>query len=246
MVARTLHTLVYPTILDDLPESDGPPRTIPTHAVKEPDFSQKRAEVHNLNPLTSAPEGWSIINSVKQAYDRHYRDGISPETIRIASIQNHTNSLMKICEGKLHREGDGRLRKLPTPSRHVLHETCLQSLLDADFVWHEIFKTSNSVEEVRQRMADELQVHGNPKIDAWAIGLILGGFARTFGPEAPVDWIARSVFHDFARMKDRTDNFLILNYAHGNRGCVYSGDYEDVVDKVDRDLFDWWMAKEDL
>lgn len=198
------------------------------------------------NSSTPAPDGQSIIHSVKQAYDKHFREGISSKAIWIASIQNHTNSPTEISEEGLQGEGDGQLRKLPVLSKYILHETCLQTLLDAELGWHEVFKTSNSVEEVRQRIADEMQIQGDPKIDAWAIGLILGGFARAFGSKAPVDWIARSIFHDCARMKDRTDNFLISNYAHGNRGCVYSGNYEDVVNNVDRELFEWWMAEKDL
>lgn len=134
---------------------------------------------------------------------------------------------------------EGRYRSLLHPavqSRHVLHEAYLQTLLDQGLEWHDIFETSSSVEEVRRRIARELQTNGVAKISTWKIGIILGTFARAFGPKAPIDWIAKSAFHDCEKMKNSIHNVWIVGYAHGTSTRKYPGELDDVRKKLDLDL----------
>ncbi|KAL9105178.1 MAG: hypothetical protein Q9227_009591 [Pyrenula ochraceoflavens] len=189
-----------------------------------------------------------IVDTLKRAFDKHYKDCESSAEIWIAFIQvpptiietstrvHSAKELAEQCElPEPSLFSHEVVFEWAIPEKYVLFKVSLQTLMKRELEEHCFLQPSTA--EVRCSTARELQRH-----DPWDIGVTLGLFARKFGARAPLDWVSHQLFHDCVRAKIVDDDVVRLSYAHGHTEIVDFQFFCDLDDGIDTSLCDWWLS----
>ncbi|KAK5458522.1 hypothetical protein LTR55_012003, partial [Exophiala xenobiotica] len=193
-----------------------------------------------------------IVDSLKRAFDKHYKDGDLPADIWIAFIEvpsttdkttvriHAAKELAKACElPEPNLFAHEFLFEWAIPKEYVLHEVSLHTLMKREL--QEYYFLQPSTSEVRNCLARELR-----RSDPGEIGLTLGFLARKFGARAPLDWISHQIFHDCVWVDILAGDLVRLDYAHGDIETVDFQFFCDLEDGIETSLCDWWLADRDF
>ena len=188
-----------------------------------------------------------IVDTLKRAFEKHYKDGESSEDIWIAFIEippttNETatriHSAKELAERCKLKEPNKLSHEVvfewAIPKNYVVHEISLQTLMGRGLQEHYFLKPSTI--EVRRYNAKQLR-HQDP----WEIGLALSFFAQKFGARAPLHWISHQLFYDCTWVNIE-DGDVVLNYKHGISEIVDIQFFSDLDDEIDTGLCDWWLS----
>lgn len=215
---------------------------------------QNHANQDNREPTALVSGSDRIVDTLKRAFDKHYKKGESSAEIWITFIEipptiNDTatriHSAKELAKKSKHPKPNlfshEVLFEWAIPEKYVLHEVSLQTLIRRGLQEHCLLQPSTA--EVRYYIERELQRYG-----PWEIGVTLGFFARKFGAKAPLDWVSHQLFHDciWAKTVDDDDDVIRLNYEHGHTEIVDSQFFCDLDDGIDTSLCDWWLSDIDF
>ncbi|KAI4262699.1 MAG: hypothetical protein L6R42_002129 [Xanthoria sp. 1 TBL-2021] len=252
MATCTIYTRVYSnSSAGKLVSAKGPKGDPLSHKVLRREF-KNQANKWNRKPTALVSASDRIVDTVQRAFDKYYEDGDSPGEIWIAFIEiprivGETTARIHSAKALAAECGFPRpglysheiVFEWVIPEECVIHQVSLQTLMDRG-IWDDCF-LRRSTAEVRRSLAERF--HGcNP----WEIGIDLGGFARTFGARAPVDWIAYQLFHDCVYANILDDDVVKLHCAHGDVGIVDFQFFCDLEDGIDTCLYEWWLADIDF
>ena len=216
------------------------------------DEFRNHADKWNREPTALVSASDRIVDSVKRAFDKHYKDGESPADIWIAFVgvpptakENGTRvhsakELARKCE---HPEPNLFSHEVvfewTIPEQYVLHKVSLQTLMKRGLQEHCYLPQSTAA--VRQYTARKIQ-----RSSPWENGIALGSFARKFGARAPLNWISHQLFHDCVRVKIEDDDVVKLCYAHGHTEFVDFQFFGDLDEGIDTSLCEWWLSDIDF
>lgn len=192
-----------------------------------------------------------IVDTLRRAFDKHYRDGESEADIWIAFIEvppTIDESTTRIHSAKELAEKCGLpepnkfyhevVFEWAIPEKYLVHEVSLQTLMERGLQGHRFLQPCA---EVRRYTAGEFQQQG-----PWEIGVTLGFFARNFGARAPLNWISHQLFYDCVRVKILDEDAVRLKYAHGDTKIVDFQYFCDLDDGIHTSLYDWWLSDIDF
>ncbi|KAL8661500.1 MAG: hypothetical protein Q9168_008379 [Polycauliona sp. 1 TL-2023] len=201
------------------------------------------SDKENRTPTAFVSASDRIVDSVKRAFDKHYRDGESqaeiwiafiaiPSTINKTAPRVHSaKELAKKCHyaeyNSFHHEV---VFEWAIPEKYVLHKISLETLIDRGLHKGHFRPLSDpeiymSTKAIRSHIAIEME-----KNNVWETGLNLGCFAQLFGARAPLEWIAHQLFYDCVKVVIKeVDIFL----------C-------DLDDAIDTSLYEWWLSDIDF
>ena len=248
MANRTIYTRAYSnTSITQFVSAKGlKGNPLPYTALLE-EF-RKHANKQNREPTALVSASDRIVDTLKRAFDKHYKNGESSAEIWIAFIEvppttNETTTrihsakeLAENCElpepNKFFYEV---VFEWAIPEKFVLHEVSLQTLMKRGLREHCLLQPDT--EKVRRYNARELQGH-----DPWEIGGTLGFFARKFGARAPLNWVSHQLFHDCVRAKIVNDDVVRLDYVHGDTEIVDFQYFCNLDDGIGTSICDWWLS----
>lgn len=252
MVNRTIYTRAYSASSVGPFVSAKAPKGDPLSYTALLENFRNHAHKPNREPTALVSGSDRIVDTLKRAFDKHYKDGESSAEIWIAFIEipptiNKTatriHSAKELAEKCELPEPDKFSHEVvfewAIPEKYVLHEVSLQTLIKRKLQEHCCLQPPTK--EVRRYTARELQRHG-----PWEIGVTLGFFARKFGARAPLNWVSHQLFHDCIRAKIVDDDVVRLNYAHGHTEIVDFQFFCDLDDGIDTSLYDWWLSDIDF
>ena len=209
---------------------------------------RNHAEKWNPEPTALVSGSDRIVDTVKRAFDKHYKDGEPSAEIWIAFIKvpptidetttriHSAEDLAEKCElPRPSRFAHKVVFEWAIPEKYVLHVVSLQTLMKRKL--QEDWFLQPSTAEGRCFIARELQ--GN---SPWEIGVTLGFFARKFGARAPLNWVSHQLFHDCVLAKILHDDVVELTYVQGRTEIVDFQFFCDLDDGIDTSLCDWWLS----
>jgi len=252
MANRTIYTRAYSKSSVGQFVSAKAPKGDPLSYTALLEEFRNHANIRNREPTALVSGSDRIVDTLKRAFDKHYKDGESSAEIWIAFIE--VPSTINETAARIHSAKElAEKCELPEPNlfshevvfewaipeKYVLHEVSLQTLMKREL--QEYYFLRPSTAEVRDCTARELQRHG-----PWEIGVTLGFFARKFGVRAPLNWVSHQLFHDCVRAKIVDDDVVRLNYAYGHTEIVDFQFFCDLDDGIDTNLCDWWLSDIDL
>ena len=213
---------------------------------------QNHANKWNREPTALVSGSDRIVDTLKRAFNKHYKDGEPSADIWIAFIEvpptiNETTTrihsakeLAQKCEfPEPNLFSHEVVFEWAIPKKYVLHEVSLRTLMRRELQEHCFLQPSTG--EVRRCTAREFHRQG-----PWEIGVALGFFARKFGARAPLNWILNQLFHDCVRARIVDDDLVRLHYAHGHIEIVDFQFFRDLDDGIDTSLCDWWLSDIDF
>lgn len=263
----TIYTRVYSSRnagqLSSGKGSEGPP--LSTTQLHE-EF-RKHANLYNNEPTALVSVSNRIIDTLRRALVKYFRDGESPTDIWIAFINvpatrsqtpprtHAAEQLAEYCGLTGTNSGSFRYETVfewTVPEDCVLHEICLQTLMDRGLLqdsYIEGFSVDHrlpSTSALKSAIGEQFE-NSFP----WEVGMSLGYFAQRFGARAPVRWIALQLFHDCARwsfVEDQVytygpDFFRLLKDGIGDYIIDWLADSDFVADH--QEFEDWKEIMED-
>lgn len=217
---------------------------------------QNHAVMWNREPTALVSVSKRIIDTVKRALEKHFRNDESPADIWIAFIEvpddsNHENPIRIHPARKLaekcgipdpHLFRHEAVIEWAIPEQCVLHQVSLETLMDRQLLvegcllQNALKSEGFSTEGLRGCVAKALQ---RGIRDPWGIGVSLASFAKKFGARAPLEWVARQLFDDYVRdMQSQAD----VEFFYANRTTFLV----EMDNGIDTALIDWWMADFDF
>lgn len=217
---------------------------------------RNHAVIWNREPTALVSVSKRIIDTLKRALEKHYRDDESPADIWIAFIEvpddsNHENpirihparELAEKCgipdPHLFHHEA---VIEWAIPEQCVLHQVSLQTLMDRQLLaegcllQNALQSEGFSTGGLRGCIAEALQ---RGIRDPWGMGVSLASFAKKFGARAPLDWVAHQLFDDCVRNMQRQADVKLV---YANRTKFFA----EMDDGIDTALIDWWLLDIDF
>jgi len=252
MANRTIYTRAYSKSSAGQFVSAKGPKGDPLSDTALVQEFRNHADKWNRKPTALVSGSDRIVDTLKRAFDKHYKDGESSADIWIAFIEvpptiNDTAPQIHSAKELAEKCGLEKPNKFShevvfewaIPEKYIVHEVSLQTLMKRGLQEHCLLQPSTL--EVRRYTARELQRH-----DPWEIGITLGVFAQKFGARAPLTWISHQLFYDCVRAKIVDDDVVRLNYKHGHTEIVDFQFFCDLDDGIDTSLCDWWLSDIDF
>ncbi|KFZ03536.1 hypothetical protein V502_10865 [Pseudogymnoascus sp. VKM F-4520 (FW-2644)] len=253
MANRTMYTRVYSERSVGKLVSGKGPNGAPLSDTALLDEFRNHSNKDNREPTALISGSDRIVDTLKRALDKHYKDRESLADIWIAFIEvppttNETatriHSAKELAERckleKPNKFSHEVVFEWAIPKNYVAHEVSLQTLMGRGLQKHCFFKPSTI--EVRRYNAKQLRHH-----DPWEIGLALGFFAQNFGARAPLNWISHQLFYDCVWSRIEGDDVVRLNYAHEEHiETVNFRFFCDLDDGIATGLCDWWLLDTDF
>ncbi|CAF9915430.1 MAG: hypothetical protein ALECFALPRED_010194 [Alectoria fallacina] len=252
MFSRTIYTRAYSKSSGGQFASRKAPKGDPLSYTALLEEFRNHANRWNREPTALVSGSDRIVDTLKRAFDKHYKDGESSAEIWIAFIEvpptinesaTRIHSAKELAEKCQLPEPNSFSHEVvfewAIPEKYVLHEVSLQTLIKRKLQEH--YFSQPSTAEVRRYTSRGLQRY-NP----WEIGVTLGFFARNFGARAPLNWVSHQLFYDCVRAKIVDDDVVRLNYAHGHTEIVDFQFFCDLDDGIDTSLNDWWLSDIDF
>ena len=252
MANRTIYTRAYSKSSAGQLVSAKAPKGDPLSYTALLEEFRNHARKSNREPTALVSGSDRIVDTLKRAFDKHYKDGKSSAEIWIAFIEvppTINETVTRIHSAKELAEKCGLpepdlfshevVFEWAIPEIYVRHEVSLQTLMKRELQEHCFLQPTTA--EVRCYTASELQGH-----DPWEIGVTLGFFALKFGARAPLNWVSHQLFHDCVRATIVDDDVVRLNYAHGHTEIVDFQFFCDLDDGIDTSLCDWWLSDLDF
>jgi hypothetical protein len=190
-------------------------RSIPsksTHDISEllHEF-QNHADQDSEEPTALISVSTRIIDTLNRALSLHLVNGERPSDIWIAFIEvsaatSATSATVHPAQPLAEAIGHDNpsvvqyeaVFEWAIPRECVLHKVRLQTLLDRGLRCGDLLGPNLqyvSTTEMRSNVASVFKSTHSTTC-SWDIGVYLGGFARTFGANAPSGWIAHQLFDD--------------------------------------------------
>jgi hypothetical protein len=248
MANRTIYTRAYSKSSAGQFVSAKGPKGDPLSDTALVQEFRNHADKWNRKPTALVSGSKRIVDTLKRAFDKCYKDGESLADIWIAfievpppkndtTIQIHSaKELAEKCElWKPNRFYYEVVFEWAIPEKYVLHTVSLQTLIDRGLQLHHLFQPTTA--EIRWYTAKEFQ-HAISLDGPWDVGVSLGRFARNFGARAPLNWIAHQLFHDCVWAEIVVDDVVRLNYAHEHTEIVDFQFFCDLDDGIDTSLCD--------
>ncbi|KAL8882607.1 MAG: hypothetical protein Q9215_004064 [Flavoplaca cf. flavocitrina] len=252
MANRTIYTRVYSKSSVGQFVCAKAPKGDPLSDTALLEEFRNHANEDNREPTALVSGSDRIVDTLKRAFDKHYKKCESSAEIWIAFIEippttNETatriHSAKELAEKCELPEPNLLFHEVvfewAIPDKYLLHEVSLQTLMKRELQEHCFLQPSTA--EARCYIARELQRHG-----PWEIGVTLGSFARKFGAGAPLNWVSHQLFHDCVWAKMMDDDTVRLNYEHGHTEIVDFQFFCDLDDGIDTSLCDWWLSDIDF
>lgn len=208
-----------------------------------------------------------IIDTVRRAFDKYYRDGEPAAEIWIVFISKPTNitgeggathihaaqELAEACDGFEYPEifKYEYLVEWAIPESLVVHSVSLQTLMDRGLNWYQgdlqHLSEYEPTVDLRARIAADIR-RIEHKYGYCDVGIYLGSFASLFGARAPINWVAHQLLYDCARIEavDDGDNFRLKYDGDVPTSLVDSWSLKCVEDGIDLVIIDWWFAMEEF
>jgi hypothetical protein len=245
---RVVYTRVYSESSAGQLASGKAPKGDPLSKTALLDEFRNHANKSNRKPTALVSGSNRIVDTLRRALEKHYKDKESSEDIWIAFMEvpptineigtpvHSAKELAEICGlQEPNRFSHEVVFEWAIPNKYVVHKVSLHTLMKRGFQEHWFLR--QSTREVRQYISGELEHHA-----PWDIGITLGFFARSFGARAPLAWISYQLFYDCIRAKILDNDVVRLRYAHGHAEMVDFQYFCDLDDGIDTCLHDWWLT----
>lgn len=203
-----------------------------------------------------------MVDTIKRAFDIHYRDNEPAASIWIVFISEpgppdvgedeiivHHAEMLARSLAEYFEDVTPELFRYEylfegfIPKSLVVHRISLATLLDRaseenkDF--HSILEQRYmSTDDLRTRIAASIQ-HIASQSGFWDVGIWLAFFASLFSARARTRWIAYQLFFDCVKCTHIYDDlFRLRYYRHSDARCVDSSDMKQICDGIDTVLID--------
>lgn len=228
---------------------------------------QKHADKWNPEPTALVSVSSRIIDTIKRALEKYYRNGESPADIWVAFIEFPADDTHE-SPGRVHSAYELARKcghsnpeyfryetvvEWAIPEHNVLHQVSLHTLMDRGLLTSNKAYLSQAIDEsepfstklLRRCVAEAIQRNSYYTFD---LGFFLASFAKKFGARAPLRWTARQLFLDCVQLgMHGMDSARLYHVRRREDSSLLNIELSlEVEDAIGTVLYDWWLADIDF